>query len=65
MSYQIKLEGGHIHGGATIAEFPLVKMNTFARGLWQQYGLQTLATREEFNAKLDKGINDLQAKVGK
>ena len=52
--------------GANAADFPLVKAKTFANGLFYQYlGGATFSNRDEFVQKLDKGIKELQSKVGK
>ncbi len=62
----MKLEHGNFSAGAKAAEFPLVKENLFARGLFNQYFPAGVPmTREEFVTKLDKGIKELQAKVNK
>ena len=44
----MKLEHNQLTGGANAAQFPLVKMNVFARGLYTQYFGQGAANREEF-----------------
>ena len=59
----MKIEKGQVLPGASGAEFPLLKMHTFASNIYHQYNMHSLTTREEFLAKLDKGINDLQTKL--
>ena len=62
---QLKVDHGAIVPGAAVSEFPLVKAHAFAKGMWTQYGLQTITSKDELNTKLDKGIKELEAKVGK
>ena len=65
-SGQLRVEnGGQFLPGAAVAEFPLVKAHAFAKGLWTQYGLQSISSGDEFNSKLDKAIKELGAKVAK
>ena len=59
---QIKLDShGQVLAGASVADFPLLKQNAYAKTLWTQYGLGNISSRQELVSKLDRGIKELQA----
>ena len=59
---QIKLDSGHkgVTAGSNFQSFSLARAHSFTKGIWQKYGLYGISSRDDFNTKLDKAINDLQ-----
>ncbi len=58
----IKLEGNRATSSANFKDFPWVKMQQFAKNLYQKYGFDSSTSAKDLNARLDKAINELEGK---